>query len=160
MSIHNTNILIVFFTTIDTYAIMKENSLCRCVMFKGDRLKLLREEKKITQMELGKFFGISDAAINYYEKNKRQPDTELIAKIAEYFNVSTDYLLGLTDYRTPVDKISEALGTDQELLKFWEETKDRENVQLLFKQIRHLSDKDINQVIRIIKAIEDEEANE
>lgn len=45
-------------------------------------------------------------------------------------------------------------------MEFWEETKGRENVQLLFKQIRDLSDKDINQVIRIIKAIEDEEDKE
>lgn len=77
-----------------------------------------------------------------------------------FFDVSTDYLLGLTDLRTPADRITEAIGTDKELLEFWEETKGRENVQLLFKQVRKLSDKDMNQVLRIIKAIEDEEANE
>jgi len=45
-------------------------------------------------------------------------------------------------------------------IEFWEELKERDNLQLLFKQARNLSDKDIKQVIKIIKAIEDEEANE
>ncbi len=126
----------------------------------GERITQLRKEKAMTQDELAKDLNITRGSLSMYETDKRFPDKDTLKLFANYFCVSADYLLGITDIRTPADRITEALGTDQELLKFWEETKDRDNVQLLFKQIRHLSDKDINQVIRIIKAIEDEEANE
>ena len=68
-------------------------------MFQGDRLKLLREEMNITQEELGVFFGFSDATINRYEKGQRQPSTEMLCKIADYFCVSVDYLLGRKEDR-------------------------------------------------------------
>jgi transcriptional regulator with XRE-family HTH domain len=60
----------------------------------GDRLKRLRTERKITQSELGKLFGISSSTIGMYEQNRREPDAQTLIKIAEYFEVSTDYLLG------------------------------------------------------------------
>lgn len=125
-----------------------------------NRIKELRNERGITQSDLAKLLNVSDRTIGYYENGQRDPDTNTLKILSEYFDVSVDYLLGLTEFRTPADKISQAIGTDKELLRFWEETKDRENVQLLFKQIRSLSDKDINQVLRIIKAIEEEEDKE
>jgi transcriptional regulator with XRE-family HTH domain len=66
-------------------------------MFKGDRLKKLREQRKLTQKQLGSAFNISHATINRYEKGQRQPDTEILDKLADFFDVSTDYLLGRTD---------------------------------------------------------------
>lgn len=125
-----------------------------------NRIRDLRKEKGLTQSNLAKLLSVSDRTIGFYETGQRDPDTSTLKTLSEYFDVSVDYLLGLTEFRTPADKISQAIGADKDLLKFWEETKDRENVQLLFKQIRYLSDKDINQVLRIIKAIEDEEAKE
>lgn len=69
----------------------------------GDRLKALREEKelangiKITQKDVGDFIGVSDRVYGYYESNERFPKDELIlGRIADYFNVTTDYLLGRT----------------------------------------------------------------
>ncbi len=71
-------------------------------MLFGDRLKGLREEKGITQKELGKVISISDRVIGYYESNDRFPRDEKILKIlADYFNVSIDYLVGRTNLRTP-----------------------------------------------------------
>lgn len=66
-------------------------------MFNGDRLKKLRLEKGLTQIELGKQFNISHATINRYEKGVHQPDPEFINKLSEFFGVSTDYLLGRSD---------------------------------------------------------------
>ena len=61
----------------------------------GDRLKELREEKGITQKNLGKVLNISDRVIGYYEANDRFPKDETILKmIADYFNVSVDFLVG------------------------------------------------------------------
>lgn len=68
-------------------------------MFRGDRLKSLREEKKLTQTDLAINFNISDSAINRYEKGLRNPDYDLLAKLSSFFNVSVDYLLGISDVR-------------------------------------------------------------
>lgn len=71
----------------------------------GDRLKLLREEKDITQKQLGDFIGISDRVIGYYENNNRFPKDEIILKkISEYFSVSIDWLIGTSEIREPAHK--------------------------------------------------------
>lgn len=67
-------------------------------MLFGDRLRKLREEKNITQKELGLIVGLSDRVIGYYESNDRFPKEEnILKKFADYFNCSLDYLLGRTD---------------------------------------------------------------
>lgn len=68
---------------------------------KGNRIKLLREEKKIRQDELAKILAISSSAVGMYERDEREPNDEITLKLAEYFNVSTDYLLGKSDIRNP-----------------------------------------------------------
>ena len=65
----------------------------------GSRLRKLREENEITQTGLAKIFNISPPSISQYEKDIRTPDYELLIKFADYFDVSTDYLLGRTDTR-------------------------------------------------------------
>lgn len=68
----------------------------------GDRLRGLREEKGITQKQLGKVISVSDRVIGYYESNDRFPKDELILKmLADYFSVSVDYLIGRTSLRSP-----------------------------------------------------------
>lgn len=70
-------------------------------MLFGDRLKMLREDKDITQKELGAAVGVSDRVIGYYESNNRFPKDEITLKaLGDYFNVSVDYLLGRTDIKT------------------------------------------------------------
>lgn len=57
------------------------------------RMRELRKQKKITMKQLGVLVGCSESAISQYETGKREPDFETLLKIAEYFGVSTDYLL-------------------------------------------------------------------
>lgn len=57
-------------------------------------LKDLRKSKKINQAELGEALGMSQATITLWENGKRIPDIDMLCKIADYFNVTTDYLLG------------------------------------------------------------------
>jgi transcriptional regulator with XRE-family HTH domain len=72
-------------------------------MLFGDRLRMLREEKNITQKELGKILNVSDRVIGYYEANDRFPrDENILRNISEYFDVSLDWLLGLSLSKTPV----------------------------------------------------------
>jgi len=56
-------------------------------------LKELREARKINQKELGEIFGVAQNTISNWENGTREPDNETIIKLAEYFNVSTDFLL-------------------------------------------------------------------
>lgn len=63
----------------------------------GSRLKKLRLDKKITQEELGKKVNVTKVSICGYENGNRNPDTETLRFLADYFNISVDYLLGRTD---------------------------------------------------------------
>ncbi len=64
----------------------------------GDRLKKLREQKGITQKELGRIINISDRVIGYYESNNRFPKDEyILKKLADFFEVSIDYLVDRSD---------------------------------------------------------------
>ncbi|NLU49253.1 MAG: helix-turn-helix transcriptional regulator [Syntrophomonadaceae bacterium] len=67
----------------------------------GDRLRQLREEHDLTQEQLGKVLNVKKAAVSKYETGYTVPDSETLKKLASFFGVSTDYLLGLTDDPTP-----------------------------------------------------------
>lgn len=63
----------------------------------SDRLKELRKSNGKTQKELAEYLGISERGYQNYEMGKREPNLEILSKLADYFNVSTDYLLGRSD---------------------------------------------------------------
>lgn len=71
-------------------------------------LKRLREQKKMTQAELGKILKISPSAIGMYEHGRREPDIPTLKKIASFFNVSIDYLLG-NDITMPTNDLNRFL---------------------------------------------------
>lgn len=62
------------------------------------RIKELRKEKGITQVELAKAIGISQAIVSQYENSIYEPTASIIVKLADYFGVCTDYLLGRQDW--------------------------------------------------------------
>ena len=61
------------------------------------RLRELRASKGISQKALASILGISDAAVNMLEKEKRLPSFEILLALADYFNVSIDYLVGRSE---------------------------------------------------------------
>ena len=63
----------------------------------GERLQELRKDKGVSQADLAKILGVSHYTISSYECNRSDPDDELKIVLAKYFDVSLDYLLGLTD---------------------------------------------------------------
>lgn len=65
-------------------------------------LRLLRNEKGMSQQALSDKLGISKSAINMYERGEREPNFELLELIADFFNVDIDYLLGRTDKTTKI----------------------------------------------------------
>jgi transcriptional regulator with XRE-family HTH domain len=63
----------------------------------GKRLRELRKNKDISQEELSRIVGVTTSSITFYENDGRNPSYEVLVKIANYFCVTTDYLLGLTE---------------------------------------------------------------
>lgn len=63
----------------------------------GKKIRELREEKNLTQPQLAKELGVSNAVISYWENDLNEPKASHIEKIAIFFNVSTDYLIKSTD---------------------------------------------------------------
>lgn len=63
----------------------------------GQKLKELMEERDLTQRQLGKELNIAATTLNGYANDYREPDFQTLAMIAHYFQVSTDYLLGITN---------------------------------------------------------------
>lgn len=68
------------------------------------RLKELREDRDIRQETLAEYLHIKQNTYSQYENNQRQLPIDVLVKLAEYYNVSTDYILGLTDIKTPFGK--------------------------------------------------------
>ena len=62
-----------------------------------NRLKELRTAKGLSQMQLAKLLDISQSAIAKWELGKTEPTASAIIALAEYFNETTDYILGLID---------------------------------------------------------------
>ena len=64
----------------------------------GKRLKELRIEKKLTQQQVADALGLHSVTYLHYEKSQREPPLAVLVAMAAFFEVSTDYLLGLEDY--------------------------------------------------------------
>ena len=64
----------------------------------------LREDSDLTQADMAKVLNCTQAAYSYYEIGKRDIPTQVLIKLAQYYKTSTDYLLGLTNIKTPYKK--------------------------------------------------------
>lgn len=72
-------------------------------------LKQLREERHLSQKDVADYLGVTRQAIASYELAKREPDYEVLRKLADYFGVSVDYLLGRSKYDSLVGIIDNDL---------------------------------------------------
>jgi len=73
----------------------------------GVRVRALRIEKHLSQVELAKRLGISKAMVSAYELEQRSPSYDILIKLAAFFSVSTDYLLGLEKPDISYDGLSD-----------------------------------------------------
>lgn len=72
-----------------------------------NRLRELRIEKGLLQSDIAKIIKKTDRAVGQYEREERDPSSETWTILANYFNVSLDYLLGKSNIRNPEDKIKQ-----------------------------------------------------
>lgn len=68
------------------------------------RLRNLREDKDLTQAELGKVLCMSQTGYSKYETGENDIPTSILIELADYYDTSIDYLLNLTDVKTPYPK--------------------------------------------------------
>ena len=69
------------------------------IMGLSERIRTLRKSKSISQAKLAEHLGLTKGAVNSWESDSTQPTLIYIMKLAKYFNVSSDYLLGLTNQK-------------------------------------------------------------
>lgn len=74
-------------------------------MLFNERLKEIRTKKELTQEEFAKLLNISPSSISLYESGSREPSLATLVNIAKILDVSTDYLLGLSDNESPVEVV-------------------------------------------------------
>lgn len=70
----------------------------------GVRLDQLRKQSGLSQKELGEKIAVSHYTISSYEKGRSEPNDDIMAKLAQVFNVTADYFLGLVDEPLPLDR--------------------------------------------------------
>lgn len=89
----------------------------------SQRLKQLRTENNLTQTNLADILGIAKTTLAAYEQEKSEPSNETLLKIARYFNVSTDFLLGNSNYKNTQEefnfKNTVAFSEEKELLNLF-----------------------------------------
>lgn len=94
-------------------------------------LKQERNKKGLSQMAFAKLFGVSQQTIGSWETNRTSPDLESLSKLANFFNVSIDYLLGLTDIPETIDTyIAKQKQTNKQPLENQYNADEQELIQL------------------------------
>ena len=118
----------------------------------GKRIKSLRQKKGLTQVELGKILNVTDLAVTKWESDASLPNTITLIKIADYFNVSIDYLLCRTDiHKEKVYKLDiDSNNINVEIHKNYPYNLSPEEVEILINQIKDVGF-DIDKLIKNIK---------
>ena len=78
----------------------------------GDTLANLRKEKELGQKEMASLLNLSVGTISNYENGVHSPDLETLCKLADFFGVTTDYLLGRTEYRCSPETLKQYIARD------------------------------------------------
>lgn len=84
----------------------------------GDLLAELRQDKKLTQKELAQVIYVTPGTISNYENNAHFPDVEKLIDLADFFGVTTDYLLGRSSFNIPLDIFNEQIAVGKTMGEF------------------------------------------
>lgn len=116
---------------------------------KMNRLKQLREERKLTLRELADIIHIDKSSLSRFENGEREPRTSVILDIANFFNVSVDYLLGVSENRNPDKDVARQESLDNILQR------EMEGVDFaLYGEVKDLTTEqkeDLLQMVRLFK---------
>ncbi len=100
----------------------------------GERIREKRDKADLSQKDLAKAVGVTQSAVNQYEKGTKRPSSEVLSKIAMALSTSTDYLLGSAE--------NDTIFMDKE-------------VAVVFRDFKKLSHQDKQQIIKNIEFLKD-----
>lgn len=114
----------------------------------SDRLTSIRKKREYTQQRVADYLGITRPAYTAYERGTRQPDFNTLIRLADFFEVSTDYLLGKSNDENKLS-INSRLSLSKEEMKIFEELKKH---PILFHDLSSDPEKKIKELIKLQKA--------
>lgn len=114
----------------------------------GHRLKSLRKNMQLTGEEFGAKMNVSKPTVSLWESDKRTPNAEMLQKIANFFDVSVDYLLIGKSNTT-----NDSYYYDAEVAELAEQIKNDPELRILLDAKRNLSKQDMKAIINITKSL-------
>lgn len=109
----------------------------------GEKLKLLRFEKGLTQDDLGYILGVTKSCISCYENGSRQPSIEVLISLSIYFKVSIDFLVGIEPYNPDENRKVRITKKDVELIS------ELKNKPVLYKKIVSSVSKAVSKIEKV-----------
>ena len=119
--------------------------------------KRLRNSCGLTQAEMAEKLGISRSTIGMYETGAREPDFETLEKIADFFNVDIDYLLGRTDKTTILPETVGHYYINDETREIAQEVFENPELRTLFHVARDIPPERLKAHIEFMKNLKDQE---
>lgn len=120
-------------------------------------LRKFRIEKGLSQAQLAKILNVAQNTVSNWEKGIREPDLKTTQVLADFFDVSVDYLLGRPDKKTS-QKVSDSPLSphDEETTALLEQLHKRPEMKVLFSVSKKATKEDIERAVKIIEALKDE----
>lgn len=118
--------------------------------------KRLRISSKLTQAEMAEKLGISRSTIGMYETGAREPDFETLEKIADFFNVDTDYLLGRTQKTSILPETIGHYYLNDETREIAQEVFDKPELRSLFRVARDIPPERLKAHIEFMKSLKEQ----
>lgn len=116
-----------------------------------ERLLNLINEKKISKAKFLNDVGLNKSSFLNWSQRGTIPNGEVLSKIADYFGVTTDYLLGNTDKK---EKLS---AESEELSEYLEKLRTDENYRMMFSLMNGATKEDVEKAVRVVKSLLGEE---
>ena len=110
-----------------------------------NNIRELRKAKGVSQSMLAREIGVAQNTVSQWECGTREPDNDMLAALASYFNTTVDYLLGRED--------SPNVPYDPDTVAAMEEAFERPEMRALFSVSKNATKEDIEKTIAILKAI-------
>ena len=124
----------------------------------GDRIRQTLADRGKKQKDLAALFHVTPSTVSQWLRNETLMDVETLGKIADFLNVSTDYLLGRqNEARMLVDRMKAASELDPEFWEIWQAWAKEEKLRIAFTLMKEARPETLDMMLRIIKAIETEE---
>lgn len=120
------------------------------------RIKQLRQKRGVIQEILAAELGITQQMLSKYERDVTLIKVDILKKIAEYFNVTTDYLLGVSDVKRDIKgqmKVNETLDAYYDLIEVYKDLDpyDQEMIWSIIQTVKKISDKRIKDNMQTVE---------